>query len=34
MVTYEFSVFHTSGEMWPETPRFTGMSIGRNTKGE
>jgi len=34
MVTYEFSIFHTSGEMWPERPRFTGMSIGRNSKGE
>lgn len=34
MVTYEFSIFHTSGEMWPERPRFTGMAIGRNQKGE
>jgi hypothetical protein len=34
MVTYEFSIFHTSNEVWPERPRFTGMSIGRNSKGE
>lgn len=34
MVTYEFSVIHTSGEMWPERPRFTGMAIGRNKQGE
>ena len=34
MVTYEFSLFHTSGQIWPEKPRFTGMSIGRNSKGE
>jgi hypothetical protein len=34
MVTYEFSIFHTSGEIWPERPRFTGMCIGRNSKGD
>ena len=34
MVTYEFSIFHTSGEVWPEKPRFTGMCIGRNSKGD
>jgi hypothetical protein len=32
-VTYEFSIFHKSGEYWPERPRFTGMSIGRDSKG-
>jgi hypothetical protein len=33
-VTYEFSVIHTSGEMWPERPRFTGMAIGKLKSGE
>jgi hypothetical protein len=33
LVTYEFSIIHTSGEMWPERPRFTGMSMGRDSKG-
>jgi hypothetical protein len=33
MVTYEFSILHTSGEVWPERPRFTGMSGGRDSKG-
>ena len=32
-VTYEFSIFHKSGEFWPERPRFTGMSIARDSKG-
>lgn len=32
-VTYEFSIIHSSGEMWPERPRFTGMSMGRDSKG-
>lgn len=32
-VTYEFSIFHTSGETWPEKPRFTGMAIGKDSKG-
>jgi hypothetical protein len=32
-VTYEFSIFHTSGESWPEKPRFTGMAIGKDSKG-
>ena len=32
-VTYEFSIFHKSGELWPERPRFTGMSIARDSKG-
>jgi ERF superfamily len=33
-VTYEFSIIHSSGEMWPERPRFTGMCIARNSKGD
>jgi ERF superfamily len=32
-VTYEFSIIHESGEMWPERPRFTGMSMARDSKG-
>ena len=32
-VTYEFSIIHSSGEVWPERPRFTGMSMGRDSKG-
>lgn len=32
-VTYEFSIFHKSGEFWPERPRFTGMSIARDSRG-
>lgn len=32
-VTYEFSILHESGEVWPERPRFTGMSIARDSKG-
>jgi hypothetical protein len=31
--TYEFSIIHSSGEVWPERPRFTGMSMGRDSKG-
>jgi hypothetical protein len=34
LVTYEFSIFHTSGEIWPDRPRFTGMCNGRNSKGD
>ena len=33
-VTYEFAIAHSSGEMWPEKPRFTGMCIARNSKGD
>ena len=33
-VTYEFSIFHESGEVWPDRPRFTGMCIARNSKGD
>ncbi len=32
-VTYEFSIFHSSGEVWPEKPRFTGVSLARDRKG-
>jgi hypothetical protein len=32
-VTYEFSIIHSSGEIWPERPRFTGMSMARDSKG-
>jgi ERF superfamily len=32
-VTYEFSIIHESGEMWPERPRFTGMAMARDSKG-
>jgi ERF superfamily len=32
-VRYEFTVVHRSGEIWPERPRYTGMSSCRNTKG-
>ena len=32
-VTYDFTVAHSSGETWPEKLRFTGMSIGRDSKG-
>lgn len=32
-VTYEFSIFHASGEVWPEKPRFTGVCISRDRKG-
>jgi ERF superfamily len=32
-VSYEFSVIHKSGEIWPERPRFTGMSTARDSKG-
>jgi hypothetical protein len=32
-VTYEFSIFHSSNEIWPEKPRFTGMCISRDRKG-
>jgi ERF superfamily len=32
-VTYEFSIFHSSGEVWPEKPRFTGVCISRDRKG-
>ena len=32
-VTYEFSILHKSGERWPERPRFTGMSMARDSKG-
>jgi ERF superfamily len=31
--TYEFSIFHSSGEVWPEKPRFTGVSLARDRKG-
>jgi hypothetical protein len=33
-ITYEFSIIHSSGEMWPERPRQTGMCIARNSKGD
>lgn len=33
-VTYEFSLFHESGESWPEKPRFTGMCMARTRKGD
>jgi hypothetical protein len=32
-VTYEFSILHESGERWPERPRFTGMAMARDRKG-
>jgi hypothetical protein len=32
-VTYEFSIFHSSGEIWPEKPRYTGLCISRDRKG-
>jgi hypothetical protein len=32
-VTYEFTVAHSSGETWPERLRFTGMTMGRDGKG-
>ena len=32
-VRYEFTIVHKSGEIWPERPRYTGMSSCRNTKG-
>ena len=32
-VTYEFTVSHSSGETWPERLRFTGMAMGRDSKG-
>jgi hypothetical protein len=32
-VTYEFSIFHSSDEVWPEKPRFTGVCISRDRKG-
>jgi len=32
-VTYEFSIFHASGEIWPEKPRHTGVCISRDRKG-
>jgi hypothetical protein len=32
-VTYEFSILHSSGEVWPEKPRFTGVCISRDRKG-
>lgn len=32
-VTYEFSIIHESGELWPEKPRFTGMATARDSKG-
>lgn len=32
-VTYEYSIIHKSGERWPEKPRFTGMSLARDSKG-
>lgn len=32
-VTFEFSIIHKSGERWPEKPRFTGMSMARDSKG-
>src|SRR5215471_4606640 len=32
-VLYEFSIFHKSGEVWPERPRHTGMAIARDSKG-
>jgi len=32
-VTYEFSIFHESGEVWPDRPRFTGVALARDRKG-
>jgi hypothetical protein len=32
-ITYEFSILHSSNEIWPEKPRHTGMSTARDSKG-
>jgi hypothetical protein len=32
-VTYEFTVMHESGQVFPEKPRFTGVSLARDRKG-
>jgi hypothetical protein len=31
-MTYEFSIIHSSGESWPERPRFTGLAAARDDK--
>jgi hypothetical protein len=32
-VTYEFTLMHESGQVFPEKPRFTGVSLARDRKG-
>jgi hypothetical protein len=32
-ILYEFSIFHSSGEVWPEKPRHRGMCSARDRKG-
>ena len=32
-VTYEFTIAHKSGQVWPEKPRSTGLSMLRDRKG-
>jgi hypothetical protein len=32
-VTYQFTIMHKSGEVWPQQPRFTGLSMAQTEKG-
>lgn len=32
-ITYEFSLAHKDGEVWPDKPRQTGMAAAKNSKG-
>ena len=31
--TYEFTIMHESGAIWPHRPRFTGLSLAKSEKG-
>jgi len=33
MATYQFTIIHSSGEIWPHSPEWTGMSRARDSKG-